>query len=511
MRHGRPGTGQGSRERREVRCAIYTRKSTEEGLEQEFNSLDAQREAAEAYIASQRSERWRLLPDRYDDGGYTGANMERPALQRLLADIEAGWVECVVTYKVDRLSRSLLDFARLMGTFEAHDVSFVSVTQQFNTATSVGRLMLNVLLSFAQFEREIIAERTRDKIRAARRKGKWTGGVPILGYDVAPEGGRLLVNTEEAERVRAVFALYLERRGLLPVVQDMERRGWCNKRYVTREDRVRGGGPFTKTTLRCLLTNPLYIGQVRSNGSLHPGEHEAVLDEDTWRRAQELLRRNGQNGSRHRRLGPAPLLQGLLRCQPCGRAMTHSTATRGARRYRYYVCQTAQKLGWTACPTKSVPAEKIEASVVEQLRGLLAAPRTSRIEALAPLGDGWESLPPDERRRAVAGIVERIDYDGPSGKLSAVLREGINVAIPRKRARKTLSQVARPQDTTSSLGSLSLPAPLLAERTPRLHAADVGTEGPGSCGSRPCMRPDLTYAIRACICSPSSLWQGGIK
>jgi len=413
-----------------MRCAIYTRKSTEEGLEQEFNSLDAQREAGEAYIASQRSEGWTLLPDRYDDGGYTGANVDRPALQRLLANVEAGRVECVVTYKVDRLSRSLLDFARLIGTFEAHGVSFVSVTQQFNTATSVGRLMMNVLLSFAQFERETIAERTRDKIRAARRRGKWTGGVPILGYDVAPEGGRLLVNPGEAERVRAIFALYHERRGLAPAVQALERRGWCNKRYRTRAGVEHGGGPFTKTTLHSLLTNPLYIGQVRSDGSLHPCEHEAIVAEAAWRKTQELLRRNGRRRSTHRRPGPTPLLQGLLRCRPCGRTMTHSAAARGTRRHRYYVCLTAQKRGWTACPTKSVPAEKIGASVVGQLRGLLAAPGASGIEALAPFGDDWENLSPAERRRAIARIVERIDYDGPSGKLSAVLRDGGNGPLP---------------------------------------------------------------------------------
>jgi site-specific DNA recombinase len=205
-----------------VRCAIYTRKSTEEGLEQEFNSLDAQRESAEAFIRSQTHEGWTCLPDRYD-GGFTGGNMERPALQRLLADIRAGKVDCVVTYKVDRLSRSLLDFARMMETFERHRVSFVSITQQFNSATSMGRLVLNVLLSFAQFEREIIAERTRDKMAATRRKGKWSGGTPVLGYDLDSRGRRLHVNADEAERVRAIFALYLEHQALLPVVQELVR------------------------------------------------------------------------------------------------------------------------------------------------------------------------------------------------------------------------------------------------------------------------------------------------
>jgi len=190
-----------------VRCAIYTRKSTEEGLDQEFNSLDAQREAGESFIQSQHGEGWVCLPERYDDGGYTGGNMDRPALKRLVADIEGGKIDCIVAYKVDRLSRSLLDFARIMETLEKHSVSFVSVTQQFNTTNSMGRLMLNVLLSFAQFEREIIAERTRDKIHAARRKGKWTGGHPLLGYDVAPDGGRLIVNEDEARRVAAIFEL----------------------------------------------------------------------------------------------------------------------------------------------------------------------------------------------------------------------------------------------------------------------------------------------------------------
>ena len=209
----------------EIRCAIYTRKSTDEGLDQEFNSLDAQRESGEAYIASQKNEGWTCLPDRYDDGGYTGGNTDRPALQRLMADIEAGRVDCIVVYKVDRLSRSLMDFARMMTTFEKHSVSFVSVTQQFNTTHSMGRLTLNILLSFAQFEREIISERTRDKIAAARRKGKWAGGRPVLGYDLVsqPGGGRLEVNRSEADRVQRIFDIYLELGSLMPVVAECAR------------------------------------------------------------------------------------------------------------------------------------------------------------------------------------------------------------------------------------------------------------------------------------------------
>ncbi len=224
-----------------VRCAIYTRKSTEEGLEQEFNTLDAQRESAEAYIVSQQREGWTCVPDRYDDGGYTGGNMDRPALQQLVQDIRAGKIDCVIVYKVDRLSRSLLDFSRMMEVFDKHQVSFVSVTQQFNTATSMGRLVLHVLLSFAQFEREIISERTRDKIAAARRKGKWSGGRPLLGYDVSAQGSKLIVNPEEAERVQQIYQLYLQKRSLLPVVDVLAKRGWVNKAWTTRKGAVVGG------------------------------------------------------------------------------------------------------------------------------------------------------------------------------------------------------------------------------------------------------------------------------
>ena len=222
---------------KQLSCANYTRKSTEDGLEKEFNSLDAQRESGEAYIKSQSHEGWHCLPDMYDDGGFTGGNMERPALRRLIADIESGKVDCVVVYKVDRLSRSLVDFARMLEVFERKDVAFVSVTQQFNTTNSMGRLMLNVLLSFAQFEREIISERTRDKIAAARRKGKWSGGMPLLGYDVDPHS-KLIINDDEAIRVRTIYELYLENQSIMATIKEIDRRGWTNIHY---EDLIRAG------------------------------------------------------------------------------------------------------------------------------------------------------------------------------------------------------------------------------------------------------------------------------
>ena len=272
-----------------LRCAVYTRKSTEEGLNQEFNSLEAQREGAEAYIASQRQLGWILVPERYDDGGYTGGNLERPALQKLLRDIEQRKIDAVTVYKVDRLSRSLLDFARLMEIFERHQVNLVSVTQPLNTTTSLGRLTLNILLSFAQFEREMIADRTRDKMAAARRKGKWVGGKPVLGYDVAATGGKLVVNMDEASRVQAIFALYLQHRSLEAVLDEVQARQWTTKHWRTREGKEHPGRSFTKRTLMRLLRNVLYVGQVSHQGKVYPGEQAAVVEKSVWTRVHALL------------------------------------------------------------------------------------------------------------------------------------------------------------------------------------------------------------------------------
>ena len=352
-----------------IRCAIYTRKSTEQGLEQEFNSLDAQRESAEAYIKNQAREGWTCLPAQYDDGGFTGGNLDRPALRRLMADIEAGEIDAVVVYKIDRLSRSLLDFTKLLEVFDKHHVAFIAVTQQFNTATSMGRLVLNVLLSFAQFEREIISERTRDKIAATRRKGKWAGGHPILGYNVDPVQFKLLINEDEALRVRAIFALYLEYGSLLPVIAELERRGWKTKRWTTRKGHERGGRLFTKTNLHQHLTNVAYLGKVKYKDEVHDGEHDAIVAADTWQHVQTMLLRNGRSGGAMVRNQFGALLKGLLRGVPCGCAMTPAHSKKGAaKRYRYYTCSSAQKRGWHTCPSKSIPAGEIERFVVEQIR-----------------------------------------------------------------------------------------------------------------------------------------------
>jgi site-specific DNA recombinase len=351
-----------------LRCAIYTRKSTEEGLDQEFNSLDAQREAAEAFIQSQRREGWIALPELYDDGGFTGANMDRPALVKLLRAVEAGELDCVVVYKVDRLSRSLLDFTRMLNVFEKHKVSFVAVTQQFNTSTSLGRLTLNILLSFAQFERELIGERTRDKMSAARRKGKWTGGCPVLGYDVHPGGGRLVVNEEEAERARSIFALFEKCGSVLLTLEEIERRGWRLKSWTRKTGQFHPGGKFAVNSLRRLLTNIIYTGSIRHHGKPYPGEHAAILPAGAWERVQNIIPHHTAGARGRSRNKHLALLSGLLHCESCATRMVYSYSMKNGRKYPYYVCLNAQRKGWAVCPAKSLPARAIEQSVLGRVR-----------------------------------------------------------------------------------------------------------------------------------------------
>src|SRR5258707_4139938 len=346
-----------------VRCAIYTRKSTEEGLDQDFNSLHAQREAAEAYIKSQKQLGWTLVINQYNDGGFSGGSLDRPALQKLLEDLEARRLDCVMVYKVDRLSRSLLDFARLMDLFDQRSVSFVSVTQQFNTTTSLGRLTLNILLSFAQFEREIIGERTRDKMSAARRKGKWVGGVPVLGYDVGVGGGLLVVNESEARRVREIFGLFKTQCSLLTVLAELATRRWSNNSWTSLGGIKHIGRPFNQATLRNLLTNAIYAGKVNHKGTIYPGEHAPIVEAALW---EEV---NAEIGTRRRqrsdvvRARQNALLAGLLFCAGCQRSMVATYTSKRDRRFRYYVCQSARQKGWASCPTKSVAAALIEDSV----------------------------------------------------------------------------------------------------------------------------------------------------
>ena len=322
---------------RKVRCAVYTRKSTEEGLEQEFNSLDAQREACEAYIASQKAEGWLPTADHYADGGYSGGTLERPALKRLIADIEVKKIDVVVVYKIDRLSRSLMDFARLVEVFDRNAVTFVSVTQSFNTTTSMGRLTLNVLLSFAQFEREVIGERIRDKFAASRRKGMWMGGWAPLGYNI--KNRKLVVNETEAKLVQSIFKRFA--RGIPPqaLIDGLAKEGARNK----------NGKPIDKGYLYRVLHNRVYLGEAVHKGTAYPGEHASIIECDLWDQVHSLIGISSA-GRRKRPLGRTPaLLKGLV-FGPCGAAMTPAHTRKGGKLYRYYVSTDVLRLGASASP-----------------------------------------------------------------------------------------------------------------------------------------------------------------
>jgi len=360
--------------------------------------------------------------------------MERPALKRLLADIRAGKVDVVLVYKVDRLSRSLLDFARLMETFDRHRAAFVSVTQAFNSSTSMGKLTLNVLLSFAQFEREVISERTRDKMSAARRKGKWTGGPPLLGYDIHPDGGRLLLNKSEAAQVREIFAVYLEAESLSDAVLEVNRRGIWTKAWTTRRGHARGGEPFEKTALHRVLKSRLYLGQVDFGGTIYPGEHPAIVDPAVWQQAQRLLSRNAKAGGRAARNKYGALLSGLLHCAACDAAMPHTYSQRGTRRWRYYGCKRG-------CGTGSLPAGEIEAFVVERIRGIGSDPKvlaqlpTDAREAVHEFTPVWEVLPPRQQVRLVHLLVERVAYDARTETVAVTYRpNGVEAALAAESA-----------------------------------------------------------------------------
>jgi site-specific DNA recombinase len=407
------------------RCAIYTRKSTSVGLEQDFNSLDAQREACAAYI--ERQPGWTVVGERYDDGGFTGANIERPAFQRLLTDIEAAKIDVVVVYKVDRLSRSLLDFAKLMERFNRAGASFVSVTQNFSTADAMGRLTLNMLMSFAEFEREMIGERTRDKIAAARRKGKWTGGPIPLGYTVHEK--RLVVNEPEAVLVREIFVLYLEQRSTLAVARLFNETNRSTKRRVATNGRIREARPWTKADVLSVIKNPVYAGYMRSHGEFYEGEHEALVDRETFSRARALLdgaTRTTNEPSRN----PDYLLRGLLRCACCGSAFTPASTRKGRTEYRYYRCLRRDKEGREACPSSPLPAGAIETFVIERLREFAAEEthadtaeaETSWIaRCLADFEAIWDVLTPENRCRLLRAVVQSVEVDEPANRVKVFI------------------------------------------------------------------------------------------
>jgi len=400
---------------RRLRCAIYTRKSSEEGLDMEFNSLDAQREACEAYIASQKAEGWVCLRDKYDDGGFSCGTLERPALKDLIADIEDGLIDIVVVYKIDRLSRALMDFSKLVEIFDKHGVTFVSVTQSFNTTTSMGRLTLNILLSFAQFEREVIGERIRDKVAASRKKGIWMGGPVPLGYNVKDR--KLIVDPAEAETVRTIFTLYARSSSTAAVIRELDARAILTKT----------GRPYDKTSLLKTLHNKVYRGLAVHKGNAYPGEHDAIIDETLWDDVHHVIANN-----RIKRVAvakePSPaLLRGLIFTET-GVAMTPHHTKKGNRRYGYYVSMDVIQKRPTAelRGPQRLPAAMVEEAVIGEIRRLLRTPeiiaRTARAlkkerpdldegtvtAALTQFDDLWKALIPAEQARVVQLLVARV-------------------------------------------------------------------------------------------------------
>jgi DNA invertase Pin-like site-specific DNA recombinase len=414
----------GSRAGPALRCAIYTRKSSEEGLEQEFNSLDAQREACAAYIVSQRHSGWTALPQMYDDGGVSGGTMDRPALQRLLGDVKAGRVDIVVVYKVDRLTRSLSDFAKIVDILDAHDASFVSVTQQFNTTTSMGRLTLNMLLSFAQFERDIAGERIRDKIAASKKRGMWMGGSVPLGYDAVDR--RLVVNEAEAETVRLIFRRYAELGSVSLLGAELDERGIVSKKRMDKSGRCEGGRRLSRGALYLILQNRVYRGEITHKGASYPGQHQAIVDPDLWQIVQDKLATNRKERALGARTKESSLLAGLI-VDASGEPMTPSHAVKAGRRYRYYVSAPLITRDRPAPDGLRIPAGDVEALVLDRLRAFLSstsevgnALRECDLEAhrLAAILDrsarmarAWPTLSPVEIRTLVRSVVAGITVE----------------------------------------------------------------------------------------------------
>jgi DNA invertase Pin-like site-specific DNA recombinase len=399
-----------------IRCAIYTRKSTEEGLDQEFNSLDAQREACAAYITSQRHEGWQALPETYDDGGYSGGNINRPGLQRLLKDIQAGKVDVIVVYKIDRLTRSLADFAKMVELLDAQKSSFVSVTQQFNTTTSMGRLTLNVLLSFAQFEREVTGERIRDKLAASKAKGMWMGGNIPLGYDVKDR--KLIINPTEAALVRHVFERYIELKSVIKLSKELNQQGYRTKSWTSRNGRVTKGGPFAIGHLSHILKNRLYAGDVVHKGKYYPGEHEAIVSHELWTQTQGLREENLRNYTHQVRAKERSLLSGKL-FDAEGRVMSPSHSNKQGRRYRYYLSQTTSETKPSKPDTITrIPAGELEQAISDGIGSLLLDDErlVTSFPTLEPeqrhlagnMGRAWKALTPLQRHTHLRDLLRQV-------------------------------------------------------------------------------------------------------
>ncbi len=406
------------------RCAIYARVSDDEGLEQEFNSLDAQQESGEYHIKAQAHAGWVVLPERYHDGGVSAKDLNRTAVQKLMADIKAGKIDIVVVYKIDRLSRSMADFVDLMKLFEQHNVTFVSVTQHFTTDNAMGKLTLNILQSFAQFEREMTAERIRDKVAASKKKGMWMGGPPPLGYDIVER--KLILNEKEAEIIRFIFARFLEIGSTTDLMRELEAKGMMSKSWVSvKKKKKHGGTPIAKAAIYKILHNPLYIGMVQHKDQLYEGQHEAIIDKKTWDKAQRLIDgRNPHPAMRIPRTEAPSLLRGLL-FDPNGYAMCTAAANKNNKTYRYYVSTKAARSSYSECPMKTVSAHMVDDIVVDQVRRLLVQPewavRIARQDddltehavmiALKKFESLWDELFPAEQIRILNLLIQRIVID----------------------------------------------------------------------------------------------------
>lgn len=412
-------------EKKILRCAIYTRKSTEEGLDMDYNTLDAQREAGEKYIEAMRGEGWRIIPDLYDDGGYSGGNMDRPALKRLIEDIKDGRIDIVVVYKVDRLSRSLADFAKLVEVFDAHDTSFVSVTQHFNTKDSMGRLTLNILLSFAQFEREVTGERIRDKFAASKKKGMWMGGPPPLGYDVADR--KLVTNPTEAKLVCHIFERFIALGSVALLAAELNKDGYTTKSYVSRAKKQVGGRSFTINPLISMLKNRLYVGDVHHKGQYYPGQHTALISHDVFAQAQAIFNENKhEKRKRTWTIKSKALLKGIIYCGSCGGAMSPTHTRKKNKHYHYYVANSYRKQMCDDCPVNRIPAGEIEAIIVSQMKAIFTSPQmlveiwrkiragnesyseADLHDSLRHLGSMWDALFPAEQKRITHLLIDRV-------------------------------------------------------------------------------------------------------
>ncbi|NBV06866.1 MAG: recombinase family protein [Proteobacteria bacterium] len=425
-----------------IRCAIYTRKSSEDGLEQDFNSIDAQRLSGENFIASQVGKGWILVDDHYDDGGFSGGTLERPALKRLFQDIEENKIDCVVIYKIDRLSRSLFDFQKIIELFDQKKVSFASVTQNFTTDDSVGRLMLNVMLSFAQYERELTGERIRDKVDASKKKGIWMGGTLSLGYNV--EDRKLVVNEEEAKVVRILFQIFIETESVAETARELDRHGFVTKSWISRTGKLQRSRKFNKENVRRILENPIYIGKIKHKDNLYDGLHKPIITDEIWQKTKDILARAKDQENKvflpTSRVTAVPLLKGMMKCGSCGSAVIPTYTKKGSKRYRYYICHSKAVGNNDHCPVGRISATEAEGVIVNRILILLKKPEfvvhtISQSSGIIPesvvinsfkeVEKVWDELFPVEQARIISLLIKEVIVNHDGLKIR-IFKEGLS-------------------------------------------------------------------------------------